>query len=75
MQEVILDTDFGLQWVDWKIVEHLSNSSSSNGKINFQHRTFDSTVLRHIWKPDIFIGIFLSTIICIGLDVKRCHNY
>ncbi|OXA65168.1 Glycine receptor subunit alpha-2, partial [Folsomia candida] len=54
-QEVILDTDFGLQWVDWKIVEHLSNSSSSNGKINFQHRTFDSTVLRHIWKPDIFI--------------------
>lgn len=58
--ELVLDTDFGMRWVDWKIYDYLVENDWVDPETNHTvgNRTLDSEVLKDIWKPDIFIGAY-----------------
>ncbi len=61
MQEIVLDADIGMNWVDHIIGDHLNKIQFSfkDAGIHWSVRTLtlDSEFLHNsIWKPDIFIG-------------------
>lgn len=53
-----LDTELGVSWIDWEIWKHFMDDKEirEKAKSGPEEITLDSEFLRHIWKPDIYIG-------------------
>ncbi|OXA46058.1 Gamma-aminobutyric acid receptor subunit rho-1 [Folsomia candida] len=64
-ETVELDTEVGVSWIDWDIWLNFmeDKEAQEKAKTRDEEIILDSEVLRHIWKPDIYIGPFTIVVI------------